>query len=257
FQVAEKYKDIVATAFKSNAIDGKTFISYVVQVDDLIQLNIPKITATQIFNAYHTSYSEQIMPLLNKNCNNAKKSDDPFLCSVMGGVNPKQIKVEKTMTVADVKAIIRDTLDLEWKNNSLKCSGLMESDIRSRQIVKADKSPFKYYKVFPGLNYEGTCKNRSCDAYGQKVITERGFGDKIYPLYEEIEEKINCPGCKQSYEVDCYNLFECRATITYTLEKSKTKRTDQLEATEDNIVVLGEGKKKIEYGFLALTVTEL
>ncbi|ETO23644.1 hypothetical protein RFI_13534 [Reticulomyxa filosa] len=258
--VAEIHKDIVVAAFKNNQLDGKKFTSFVLCVDDLSSLGIPKIAAAQIFNAYYTIRSKQIMSSPNKNYYYAKKvmihlhGHSGFqvggLHFASGGRPLIENDVFLFITLRRHNFFADDVL--------VHNKGLMGPDIRSRQIVKTtDKSPFKYYKVFPGLNYEGTCKNRSCDAYGQKVITERGFGDKIYPLYEEIEEKINCPGCKQSYEVDCYNLFECRATITYTLEKSKTKRTDQLEATEDNIVVLGEGKKKIEYGFLALTVTEL
>ena len=45
-----------------------------------------------------------------------------------------------------------------------------------------------------GLNLEGICRHRSCEAYGQEVIANLGYG-----AYNLVGYKAQCPRCKRDF----------------------------------------------------------
>ena len=49
-----------------------------------------------------------------------------------------------------------------------------------------------------GLNYEGTCTNQHCEAHGQRVIIQRGYGS--FDVAEDPLDNRECPMCNQECE---------------------------------------------------------
>ena len=88
-------------------------------------------------------------------------------------------------------------------------------DVEQVKHARTCKNSLLYYNGSGGLNYGGICLNKNCRAYKQKVIYQRGFGEKIDPCDEIIEEKMKCPGCWHVFNLQEYCLLRCDCKIVY------------------------------------------
>ena len=73
-------------------------------------------------------------------------------------------------------------------------SGFMAPDVRKQSYVPLGQNPYKYYKVSPGLNYAGQCKNENCGIYKQRLCVQRGFGRFEYHVDTELDALNSCKG---------------------------------------------------------------
>ncbi|ETO01182.1 hypothetical protein RFI_36258 [Reticulomyxa filosa] len=105
----------VMIALHRNGVDGKTFVTSIMVKEDIEGLEIPKIAATQIFNAYCERFSSLIRNNLELNYRNSvsRTTNNEFICSVTSGATSRRIKVKKTMTVRQIRDKINNMLGLE------------------------------------------------------------------------------------------------------------------------------------------------
>ena len=133
-------------------------------------------------------------------------------------------------------------------------------DVEKKEKKKtALKNKYLYYTAGPGLMYGGICKNKHCKAYEQKITYKRGFGDKIYPLIEEVEEEFGCPGCKKPFKLEEFALYRCDAIIKYK-KKGENIKTMHLSPRGDEYIDLGKEKGvgvEATYNLLRFDVKEI
>eukprot|EP01084_Bolivina_argentea_P049883 91724_1 len=126
----------------------------------------------------------------------------------------------------------------------------------------SSKNGLFFYSVSPGLNYGGVCQNNSCKAHKQKIIYNRGFGDKIYPLNEEEEgDEFGCPGCKKQFKLKEYYLYQCNASIKYKKKGHDTKTSDPYKPRGKHFTRFGKDGSGVSvdatYNLLRFTVTKI
>ena len=117
----------------------------------------------------------------------------------------------------------------------------------------------KWLTVTPGINFEGTCKYRSCKAKNEIVIIQKGFYDSTggtCMLNSEITQ-LECPMCKQELnknEVNGVGVYEGKLEVKSKIEGSSVKVV-KIEA-RDKFLYAGcmDDSDKVTYEYITLIV---
>ena len=117
----------------------------------------------------------------------------------------------------------------------------------------------EWLTVTPGINFEGTCKNRFCKAKNQIVIIQKGFYDSTggtCMLNSEITQ-LECPMCKQALdknEVNGVGVYEAKLEVKSKIEGSSVKVV-KIEA-RDKFLYAGcmDDSDKVTYEYIILIV---
>eukprot|EP01084_Bolivina_argentea_P122689 217409_1 len=148
----------------------------------------------------------------------------------------KQLENEKTLKHYAIpnKATLHVVLRL--RGGGAQMNG---PDVEAAQCGDTGTNNLLYYQAHAGLSYGGVCDNNNCQAFRQQITYNRGFGDNIHPLAEEIEEIFSCPGCKKPFRLTEFILFNCDATIIYK-KKFETKKTKAYKPRNNQFIRLGK-----------------
>ena len=117
----------------------------------------------------------------------------------------------------------------------------------------------EWLTVTPGINFEGTCKNRFCKAKNEIVIIQKGFYDSTggtCVLNYEITQ-LECPICKQALdknEINGVGVYEGKLQV-----KSKTRGSREVVVNieaRDKFLYAGcmDNKDKVDYEYITLIV---
>ena len=87
----------------------------------------------------------------------------------------------------------------------------MCSNLKDRVIKEFCSTAPRWREVCSGLSLEGTCKNRSCDAYNRRAVAKIGFGYKNLNLEANTAECPICP--KVMKDVNCITFSNCRYAV--------------------------------------------
>jgi len=65
----------------------------------------------------------------------------------------------------------------------------------------------------------GHCKTASCAAFEEPIICtpNPAFGE-FRPNDDQEEDRIICPGCKKSFEVEIFYFYKCHVKVTFKKE---------------------------------------
>jgi len=130
-------------------------------------------------------------------------------------------------------------------------------DVTKQKSVRLGKNNYLYWKVAPGLNYAGTCHNKTCNAYQQKVMMHRGFDEEIDPDKDEHKKEIiKCPGCKTKFDLQAFYFFECNVEMSYKKQGDQTM-TNFNRRVNGDVWKLGEEDQKVTYWYLEFNVRRL
>ena len=168
-------------------------------------------------------------------------------------------------------------------------NGTMAPDVeRVRQSRVVSDNGLLYYIAHQGLMYGGTCWNRNCDAYGQKITFERGtfvtvhlwfkvflsetfvynvtgLGQNIDVLREINERDYGCPGCNVLFKLTEFILYQCDCKIwfkkqgRYDYERKSKFDTKIYNVYGEDVVHFGGDDKSgesvdVTYSFLEFGV---
>lgn len=81
------------------------------------------------------------------------------------------------------------------------------SDLQNQSALKVlpwSKTAPVWRIVGKGLNLEGKCTNKACEAHGQRVVCKKGF-----TAVNLVTEKGSCPVCKQIVQVKTCSFTSC------------------------------------------------
>ena len=94
-------------------------------------------------------------------------------------------------------------------------SDLDMNKISMHQCVDSNQTGLKHWNVFPGLNYYGVpIHSVDCQAFGQQVSVNRGFGNAN--VIKDINMR-KCPSCKVQFELSGVVMFQCTAIVKYQI----------------------------------------
>ena len=159
------------------------------------------------------------------------------------------IKVEKSYTISKVKELIKKEkkilgeIELIFNgiiledNDTLETCGISSGNILtfveefrggggietvdiSKNITKeygpANSGP-SYRKGCYGLCIQSTCKNRSCQAYNDRIYVPIGYVEN-WNLLMHQEDQVVCPCCKEMVKPENYWFMKCYYRIDYIKE---------------------------------------
>lgn len=113
----------------------------------------------------------------------------------------------KSLKDYDIKKESTLHFTLQLKGGS---PGVYFSDLEERYFVDFSKAP-KWRIVSKGLNLEGKCINKSCEANDKRVWVQMGIGtfDIIRKTFE-----LKCPSCNQCItDVNNVGFWDCKYVI--------------------------------------------
>ena len=170
----------------------------------------------------------------------------------------RQTKIYSGHGIAPTQLVdFNDTLEYKVYFDSNSNTNDTNDTTESKQQEQKQKQQQKYQKAKAGLNYSGKCANNKCLMYKQLVLCHRGFGEKIDPFDEIIEQEIKCPSCKNTFELQEYLLYQCHCKIV-SKKKGSDKKTELHNATKENVVRLASnqvgGNVDAEYQYLKFYV---
>lgn len=111
--------------------------------------------------------------------------------------------------------------------------------INKKQVRKAGKNNFTFYKMKSGLNYAGKCCNDNCIAFKQPVIMQKRFGI-FEPLKEAENDLIQCPSCETPFEIKGIYLYRTRTKIQSQLLNDNESNTETVIVRDGDYFVFGQ-----------------
>ena len=98
--------------------------------------------------------------------------------------------------------------------------------------VNLDETAPKWNTIVPGMNLVGKCTNYKCEAYGQQVHCQKGFG-----LFNINKESVisKCPVCKTIVS-HCNNVefWKCEYTINGQIKGEREMKTIKKTTRSEN-----------------------
>ena len=108
------------------------------------------------------------------------------------------------------------------------------STLQRDQAIMDGATP--YNVIHDGLSYGGHCLNKACVAFHKSVICNRGAGCHL--INDDIVMGVvQCPCCRQPFDMENINLFRCTATVTI---HSQQEETSEFHASGMEIVKIGK-----------------
>lgn len=106
--------------------------------------------------------------------------------------------------------------------------------------------------IQPGMSYSGVCRQPGCSVRNQLVVCNRGGGHHLVND-DIITERLKCPLCRKSFDLQHIMLFACDATVV--VHSTPEERT-QFSAKGDDVVKIGVpvGTRLSENGGYLLSV---
>jgi hypothetical protein len=101
----------------------------------------------------------------------------------------------------------------------------------------------------PGLSLRGLCSNKKCDAYGHKVVINRGM--VTFDLSHDKDDRKNvCPQCEKPVHVNSFGINRCHMKVE---AEYKSGRVIDFEETAGDAYYSPESsKKQAEYKRLVI-----
>ena len=135
----------------------------------------------------------------------------------------------------------------------------VSSEDNFKEVKLADSAP-DWKIIVQGINFKGTCRNKSCQAKNKNVIIQRGFYDSTggtCMLNYEITQ-LECPMCRQTLdkdEIHGVGVYKAKLQV-----KSKARGSNEavvnIEA-RDKFLYAGcmDERDKVDYEYVILIVT--
>lgn len=79
------------------------------------------------------------------------------------------------------------------------------------------KSGPSYRRGCNGLCIQSTCKNRSCEAYNERIYAPIGYVEN-WNLFMHQEEQVVCPSCREMVKPDNFWFLNCNYRIDFIKE---------------------------------------
>eukprot|EP01084_Bolivina_argentea_P114759 204254_1 len=156
--------------------------------------------------------------------------------------------VSKWLTYADKNALYaakksgKNTIRI-WDNKQKKIVSAFKNYKGTGNRIRKDNN-FDYCSLSPGMNYLGKCETDGCKAKNELVCFVKGFDENGFnPLEDNELEVAICPGCKNSFEIKAYHLYQCDCVIKYkmiTNNNVQPLKTVKYKPRNENVVTLGK-----------------
>ena len=135
----------------------------------------------------------------------------------------------------------------------------VSSEDNFKEVKLANIAP-DWKIIVQGINFKGTCRNKSCKAKNKNVSIQRGFYDSTggtCMLNYEITQ-LECPMCKQTLdkdEIHGVGVYEAKLEV-----KSKARGSIQVVVNieaRDKYLYVGcmDDRDKVDYEYIILIVT--
>ena len=114
----------------------------------------------------------------------------------------------------------------------------------------------KFYEcVIPGLNIKSECKNRSCEAYNNRIYIQIGYVTR-WNLLDNLREKVRCPNCKERVKPLNFGFWDCRYEIEYEKETENgyEENTVSGEAGADDFKIFDNENDKADFTRLIFNI---
>ena len=185
---------------------------------------------------------------------------------LFGGRQLETIKNDRELTFRDYNVSDGSTIILVVRFVGGGRPGFLPlrfADITSEDSfreVKLSNSAPDWRIIGQGVNFEGTCENRFCQAENKIVSIQRGFYDATggtCMLNYEITQ-LECPICKQTLDKDEVNgvgVYKAKLEV-----KSKTRGSKEVVVNieaKDMYLYAGciDDRDKVDYEYIILIVT--
>ncbi len=171
----------------------------------------------------------------------------------------KHRKLEDFQTISD--SGIKD-LDIIEAHSNLKgggvSPGLYTIDISKNKtkILKFDINAPRYRTVHDGLNIQGKCGNKDCEAHNKIVYCIVAFTIN-YDIITNLEKgNIKCPACDNDIYPLNYGFLHCKYKIDFTKWENNKKISDSVKGEAGNeFKVFSESSGNANFTKLIFTVT--
>lgn len=91
--------------------------------------------------------------------------------------------------------------------------------------INSGLPPWKH--VSRGLNMEGTCTNRVCQAFNQKIVIQKGLG---HFSVSDLAFEAKCPTCSNEVDIDAMVVMECQLSFSArTRQRAEINITNRKE----------------------------
>lgn len=114
----------------------------------------------------------------------------------------------------------------------------------------------KFYEcVIPGLNIKSECKNKSCEAYNNRIFIQIGYVTR-WNLLDNLREKVRCPNCKERVKPLNFGFWDCRYEIEYEKETENgyEESTVSGEAGADDFKIFDNENDKADFTRLIFNI---
>eukprot|EP00735_Rhodelphis_limneticus_P010674 TRINITY_DN3478_c0_g1::TRINITY_DN3478_c0_g1_i1::g.20621::m.20621 TRINITY_DN3478_c0_g1::TRINITY_DN3478_c0_g1_i1::g.20621 ORF type:complete len:308 (-),score=31.91,sp/P0DJ25/RL40_TETTS/60.53/4e-18,ubiquitin/PF00240.18/1.5e-18,ubiquitin/PF00240.18/6.4e+03,Rad60-SLD/PF11976.3/1.1e-10 TRINITY_DN3478_c0_g1_i1:2-925(-) len=124
------------------------------------------------------------------------------------------------------------------------------SDSSTIQQVSFSTTAPSWRIVREGLNVEGKCTNKKCEAFKQQVICPVGLGDFDIIL---DSDKVNCPACAQNVQpitcglYDCFYRYKGIKLERGTAKSVHTAASTWLRASDEDYTYYNPDKRSVQW----------
>ena len=130
---------------------------------------------------------EELKDLISEKC---KISNEALNLSFGGKL------LKDSLLLSDYNVISNSVINCEYINNGGNFDFIDVNNINGIKKIPLGKKVSRWKKYVKGLNLEGYCKNKQCEAYNKKVICQIGYIDYNFENIRD-ENKSICPMCKK------------------------------------------------------------
>jgi ribosomal protein L37AE/L43A len=144
-------------------------------------------------------------------------------------------------------------------NQSISGGGVSTVDVSKNKtkILGLTHDPnAKFYEyVTRGLNIKSECKNRSCEAYNNRIYIQIGYVTR-WNLLDNLREKVRCPNCKERVKPLNFGFWDCRYEIEYEKETENgyEENTVSGEAGADDFKIFDNENDKADFTRLIFNI---
>ena len=171
----------------------------------------------------------------------------------------------KKQLLIDCKTIydsgIKD-LDIIEAHSNLKGGGVspglhtIDVSKNNTKILEFDPDAPRYRTVHDGLNIQGECSNKSCEAYKKIVYCIVAFTVNYDVLVNLEEGNIKCPSCQEDIYPLNYGFLNCKYKIDFTKWENNKKITDSVKGEAGSkFKVFSKNSGNANFTKLIFTVT--
>ena len=128
-------------------------------------------------------------------------------------------------------------------NRKWKLKTINMEQRRSGRTKKSKKTKIDFFRIWPGLNYDGKCLNKDCVAYTEPISISRGFG-LIEPNKDFENEFMKCPECQTLFDLRAISLCKCISNVEYQKMTNMKIMRKEISVLGDDYFKFGEKIKK-------------